>query len=145
MSMITFGNRLREVMKSERKTVEDLKNYFNFKSNATIYTWLNDKFLPSGINLIKLADYFKLSIDYLLCRTENDETIQLKPLPPFDEQLKFVIAHQKSSQYKLLKDKVISRGHLNSWLKNKNIPSTENMIKLADYLGVSIDFLVGRG
>ncbi len=37
----------------------------------------------------------------------------------------------------------LSRGNLNSWRKGGN-PSTEVLIKLADYFDVSVDYLLGR-
>jgi len=41
-------------------------------SNATATGWKQGS-IPSGEALIKLADYFDCSIDYLLGRTENPE------------------------------------------------------------------------
>ena len=38
---------------------------------ATISRWENDKTDPSNEDLIKLAQYFKVSVDYLLGRTIN--------------------------------------------------------------------------
>lgn len=42
-------------------------------SNAVATGWKNGS-IPSGEALIKLADYFDCSVDYLLGRTENPET-----------------------------------------------------------------------
>ena len=127
--------------------VNKLKDYFQFNSTATIYDWKTNKYLPNFENIIKLADYFKVSLDYLLGRTLGCEEVVSKEIPPFDIHFSKIIKQHNSSQYKLIKDKVISRGHLNSWLnKNntKNLPSVESLIKIADYLKISLDELVGR-
>lgn len=42
-------------------------------SNAVATGWKNGS-IPSGEALIKIADYFDCSVDYLLGRTENPET-----------------------------------------------------------------------
>ncbi len=40
-------------------------------SKQTIANWENDNILPSIYMLIKLADYFSVSTDYLLCRDDK--------------------------------------------------------------------------
>lgn len=42
-------------------------------ANATMGMWLNSERFPDGKSLIKLADYFNVSIDYLVGRTDNPE------------------------------------------------------------------------
>ena len=41
--------------------------------NGLISKWKNNKSLPSADMLIKLADYFDVSVDYLLGRTDKPE------------------------------------------------------------------------
>lgn len=65
-------------------------------------------------------------------------------MPPFDVQFKKVMKEQNISQNKLTKDKVISRGSLNSWLNKKQVPHIASIMKLADYFKVSMDYLVSR-
>jgi repressor LexA len=43
-------------------------------SNGLITGWTQGGKTPSGENLTKLADYFDVSIDYLLGRTNNPKT-----------------------------------------------------------------------
>jgi len=42
-------------------------------SNGLITGWTQGGKIPSGENLRKIADYFNVSIDYLLGRTDNPE------------------------------------------------------------------------
>ena len=37
----------------------------------SIYRWEETKIIPKAETLIKIADYFDVSVDYLLCRTDN--------------------------------------------------------------------------
>lgn len=143
--MIDLGKQLEDLMNDDE--VNKLKEYFQFNSTATIYDWMTNKYLPNFENIIKLADYFKVNLDYLLGRSLNCEEVISKKIPPFDTHFRKIIKQYKSSQYKLLNDHIVSRGHLNSWLNKKNkknLPSVENLVKIADYLKISVDELVGR-
>lgn len=42
-------------------------------SSGIITKWKTENTLPNGETLIKIADYFNVSIDYLLGRTDNPE------------------------------------------------------------------------
>ncbi|MCL2696594.1 MAG: helix-turn-helix domain-containing protein [Oscillospiraceae bacterium] len=42
--------------------------------NGLISKWKNGIQLPSAVSLIKIADYFEVSVDYLLGRTDNPDS-----------------------------------------------------------------------
>ena len=46
--------------------------------------------------------------------------------------------------YKVAKETGISQGQMNEYKNGKITPTTENLIKIADYLECSIDYLLGR-
>lgn len=46
--------------------------------------------------------------------------------------------------YKVAKETGISQGLMNEYKNGKRTPTTDNLIKIADYLDCSIDFLLGR-
>ncbi len=46
--------------------------------------------------------------------------------------------------YKVAKETGIPQGRMNEYKNGKITPTTENLIKIADYLDCSIDFLLGR-
>lgn len=64
-----FIQRLEELM-SEKNIVsyKQLSREINIPS-TTIYSWKS--FLPKGENLIALANYFEVSIDYLVGRSDS--------------------------------------------------------------------------
>ena len=66
-------NRIKELRKSFNLSQEKLAEEFDVE-RATISRWENDKTDPSNEDLIKLAQYFKVSVDYLLGRTINPTT-----------------------------------------------------------------------
>lgn len=44
-------------------------------SMGNISDWKNGRSVPNAVSLVKLADYFGCSVDYLLGRTENRDMI----------------------------------------------------------------------
>ncbi len=72
-----FKYRLRNLRIEKNLTGEQLANAIGVKK-TTISTWENGKAFPEIGTLIKLANYFDVSIDYILGRnnaTSNDKTI----------------------------------------------------------------------
>lgn len=66
-----FGDRLKELRKERNLTQEDIANMFSVTKNA-VYSWEVGKSQPS-IEIIKqLAQYFGVTIDYLLNFTQDD-------------------------------------------------------------------------
>lgn len=57
--------KLKELRKSKKQTQTDLAKVFNV-STQTILNWENEIFSPNVKQLIEIADYFEVSIDYLL-------------------------------------------------------------------------------
>ena len=75
--MSTFGDRFKKLRLSRNLTQEQLAEEFNEKYNysftkATISQYENNKRTPEMSAIMNLVDYFKTSLDYLLC---NDSYI----------------------------------------------------------------------
>ena len=142
--METFSEILNELMKENSVEAKPLAVYLGLSDPSVIYKWLkNEKslLLPTAV---KIADFFHCSLDYLFGRSGEYGKDSYCECPPFDVQFRKVLSEQKVTQYKLLKDKVISGGNIDSWFNKKRIPHIDSIIKLAQYLNVSMDYLVGR-
>ena len=59
-------------------------------------------------------------------------------------KLKELREEKKISQNKLATELKINVMTYNGWEKEKTEPNIQNLIKLADYFGVSVDYLIGR-
>lgn len=67
--------RLQELRKEKGKLQTELADYLNV-NHATVSAWEKEISEPNIQTLIKLADYFEVSLDYFLERTnENEITI----------------------------------------------------------------------
>ena len=67
--MGTFGERLRMLRKEKGMTGQELGKVFNVTKTA-VSNWENGNRFPDENILKKISDYFNVSIDYLLGRTD---------------------------------------------------------------------------
>ena len=66
---ILVAQRIKDLMKSEKLTQMQLAHALDV-GQSSISDWLNSKSEPSIENLWKLADFFDVSVDYLIGRKE---------------------------------------------------------------------------
>ena len=111
---------------------------------STILTLLRGDGLPYIDTLVKLADYFHCSTDYLLGLTDLSQETTFRQRPPFPEQLTFLLQHFHVTKYRLEKDTHLSEKTVNRWHNGKTQPTVESLIRLSKYFGCSVDFLLGR-
>lgn len=71
--MQVIGNRLAELMKVNDKKQSDIAEFIGVSSVA-VGQYCRSETLPSIGNLIRIADYFNVSTDYLLGRTDVKTT-----------------------------------------------------------------------
>ena len=71
--MNTFGDRFKEERKKQKLTQEQLANMFHLQKSS-ISRYENNKQIPEIEILSKIADFFGVTTDYLLCRSDNKTT-----------------------------------------------------------------------
>ncbi|VIG04282.1 DNA-binding protein [Clostridioides difficile] len=65
---MNFGQRLKEIRVQKNLTGEELGKILNV-TKVAISNWESGRRFPSQNILISIADYFNVSLDFLLCRT----------------------------------------------------------------------------
>ena len=111
---------------------------------ATLSRYFRALMTPSVENIVKLADYFQCTTDYLLGReTENYPTV-FKPCPPFSEQLIVLKKHFNCPWWNFYKTAHISSSRFYEWKNGKRTPTLDCIIFLADGFGCTVDFIIGR-
>lgn len=55
-----------------------------------------------------------------------------------------ILQSKKITAYKVAKETGISQGLMNEYKNGVKLPSLDNLIKIADYLDCSVDYLLGR-
>ncbi|MGL4606045.1 MAG: helix-turn-helix domain-containing protein [Eubacteriaceae bacterium] len=72
--MSTFGTRLKRLRINKDMTQQDFAEHFDL-NKSSISKYEKDKNLPENQLLTEIADYFNVSVDYLLCRTDNPTSL----------------------------------------------------------------------
>ena len=113
--MTVFEN-IKNLAKSRHITMKDLAIELGFSENL-FYTW--KKTNPKASDLAKVADYFHVSVDYLLGREEN---VQFEK--QFSTELEEAIDHAEAFEGTPLttQDKAILRGVIAAYLENRDNP-----------------------
>ena len=81
----TFGTRLKSLRQEKNLTQEKFANIF-YLNKSSISKYEKDKNLPENQLLIKIADFFDVSVDYLLCRTSQKKLLPSTPQPTTGEE-----------------------------------------------------------
>jgi len=77
---MTAFDRLKLLCDNHGISVNDLEDRIGIGKNS-LYSW--KKNTPKGTNLLKVADYFNVSTDYLLGRTDNPSIDKSEPEDEF--------------------------------------------------------------
>lgn len=114
--------------------------------NATcISHYLLEKRAPTVESLIKLADYFHCSTDFLLGKEEENGRLVFKKCPPFNEQLEYLAkACNRTARSFYDGDTGIAKSSYYAWLSGKRVPTLDNVLRLAKLLDCRVDFILGR-
>lgn len=143
MNMSNFAERLTELIFDCGTNPTKLSEELGL-ANATVSHYVTGRYLPTVENVILLANYFNCTTDYLLGVTEENNTHNFKPCPPFGERLIFLCGHFGMSRYKLRQKTGISETTMRYWIKGKTNPTIINIVKIAEEFGCSVDFVLGR-
>lgn len=150
MYLDKFSKRLKELMELEglSKRALSLRLHVDRKS---IRLWLNGVYFPRYDALIKLSLYFKVWINYLVGIDDHignrfkDSGIELNAVPAyFCETLKKYMQEKRLTKYAVAKKIRTDQKTLTKWLTQGSMPETATVIKIAQWMNVSLDELLGR-
>ena len=134
--------RLEELMEERELRSETLAKEAGI-AGSSIRSWLRGTSVPSFESAVKLADFFGCSLDFLAGRSEDCGNIAPKPLPPFYPRLRAIMAEAGMTRFRIAKETQIKDAFFTNWARGEK-PLLVTLCALADYLNVSIDYLVGR-
>ena len=138
----TFQKRINElVSETELKKVDIAKTgKFDYRSlsNALVYG-----ITPTTSTLIKMSDYFKVSINYLLGRTERNDYIESSN-ETFQVRFEKLCKEKGVTHYKVSQDCFFDKSNISRWLTKGYLPTIEILDMITKYFNVSIDYILGR-
>lgn len=143
MDLHVFAERLSELIFDGKIVARDLAKEIGI-GKTTVYEYLSGTKMPTLANLIKLADRFDCSTDFLLGLEPERYELVFKPCKPFCERFQEVLEHFHLSRYKLEQMTGIAESALYYWAKGLKTPSVENVLLVCETLDCRVDFFIGR-
>lgn len=133
-----FADELDEKNKSKRAKIIGI-------SNTTYSNAYNYGIIPKTSSLIRIADYFNISVEYLIGNTDDEHFEKSMHPAQFKERLlELQVTKGISTVYELSQRIHIHRNNIAQWNKLNCIPLVDDLIIIADFFNVSIDYLLGR-
>lgn len=113
-------------------------------SASRMTDYIKHEKLPTVENLIKIADYFHCSTDFLLGREEYNPHEKFQTPVPFRERIGFLRKYFNKTLKQIYADTDIPKSSYYEWIKGESEPSLDNIIKFADLFQCRVDFVLGR-
>lgn len=138
-----FSETLSELMLIRNLKIKELAQQIGI-DGTSITKYFREGVIPKLPHAIAIADYFGCALDYLFGLTNEFVKKNYLPCPSFSQAFDDILRFHNRTKYRLAKDLKISNQSTIAWHKGKSIPTMENLIKIADYFGCTLDELVGR-
>ena len=91
-----FSSTLLKLMKESRISQSELASELQ-THRQNVYQWVSGKTVPRNDMLIKLADFFKVSVDYLLGKEKSSSST--KPKKDLNNSLKQIVGSKLNQKY----------------------------------------------
>lgn len=141
-----FARRLNDLMVSDDISCRELCKQACIQRKS-LYSWLSGRYYPRYDALIRLADYFKVSINFLLGISDDEyspERCAIEEVPKQFRSKLFAYMEEKSlTKYALAKKISIGQSTLARWFECNSFPDTSLLIRISKVTGLSVDFLLG--
>ncbi len=105
---------------------------------------INYGIIPKPRILIRIADYFNVSIGYLLGQSNQEYFLKSEECSDFKNRFKLLCKDRNLTYYKVSIDCHFDKSYISRWLNKNYLPSLELLEILSEYFNVSIDYLLGR-
>lgn len=126
---MTIFERVKELSDKQGKSLQRVSEDLGFSSN---YFYRMKKQQPTAEKLKLIADYFNVSVDYLLGRKAT-----------FASRLQEIRESLKLSHQEFAHELGVSYETLISWETGGSVPIIDELDMLAETLGVTTDYLLG--
>ena len=113
-------------------------------SQSSLSNALSYGIIPSVKTLIRVADFFDISINFLLGKTDEEDFIKSSTKTTFHQRFESLCAEKEVTHYKVASDCLFDKSSISKWFSKNFIPELEILELLCDYFNVSLDYLLGR-
>ncbi len=113
-------------------------------SQSTLSNALTYGIIPSTKTLIKIADFFDISISFLLGKTDIEGFYKSSSPASFLSRFESLCSEKEVTHYKVAADCLFDKSNISRWISKGFLPELEILELLCDYFNVSPDYLLGR-
>ena len=139
--MTDFQDRLTELLQDNNLTKQQFAKNINKRLSTINEYFLND-YYPQIDLAITIANYFNVSLDYLFGLSDKKENTNKNDNPFFDN-FDILVKTNKKSILNTMLDMNFKESNYYRWKAGK-IPKTNNLLTIAKYFDVSLDYLIGN-
>ena len=113
-------------------------------SQSTLSNALTYGIIPSTKTLIKIADFFDISINFLLGKINIEDFYKSSSPASFLPRFESLCSEKEVTHYKVAADCLFDKSNISRWISKGFLPELEILELLCDYFNVSPDYLLGR-
>lgn len=141
--MNKFQESFKELLNEKQINCYQLSKILNIPS-STLNGYLTTKYYPSISNALKMCKYFNCSLDYLFGLSDVRDYCPIKKYNSntFFDNLQNLFVSTNTPIAKALREMKMGEYNYYRWKQGK-FPKTSNLIEIAKYFNVSLDFLIG--
>ena len=140
---IEFQTRITDLVAESDQKRSDLPKLMGI-DYSSLSNALNYGIIPKPRLLIRIADFFNISIAYLLGSSEDEHFSKAKTPVPFKERFIALCQEKNVTYYRVSQDCFFDKNYISRWIHKDYFPSLELLEILSDYFDVSVDYLLGR-
>ena len=140
---LSFQKRFKEILDESDHKRSELVKLIPI-SQSTLSNALTYGIIPSTKTLIKIADFFDISLSFLLSKTDNEDFYKNSSPASFLSRFETLCSEKEVTHYKVANDCLFDTSNISRWISKGFLPELEMLELLCDYFNVSIDYLLGR-
>ncbi|MCM1289459.1 MAG: helix-turn-helix domain-containing protein [Corallococcus sp.] len=138
-----FAERLSWLMFDKKLSSVELTSILGC-GHTTINRYLKGNRLPKTEFVIRIADYFNCTTDYLLGLEEESYFCTFHKCPLFHKHFENVLNKCTMSPLSLHELTQIPLSAIYYWLDGTYLPTIDKIVQISETLNCSVDYLLGR-
>ena len=139
----SFQKRFNSIIEDSDYTRNELAKLIPL-SQSTLSNALTYGIIPSTKTLVKISDFFNISINFLLGKTDVEDFDKSSSPTSFQSRFESLCSEKEVTHYKVANDCLFDKSNISRWITKGFLPELEILELLCDYFNVSIDYILGR-
>ncbi len=138
-----FKKRFKEIIDDYDYSRNELSKLIPI-STSTLSNALSYGIIPSVKVLIRVADFFDISLNYLLGNTSDNDFIKSHMSITFQQRFNELCKENNVTHYRVAFDCGLNSSIIAKWFTKNYLPELPIIESLTNYFKVSPDYLLGR-